>query len=132
MLRFYGVVAARVHRLVSLMPNTQHDVPELKIGPERTDVPGRRDLEAQRHFDIREYTDTHHDNAVVPPHPDLSRASDREGLRGLLVLGPSIRPSSSGSTSRSCSSRTKTTSTRTTPEARGAWRRQMPTPPERI
>jgi len=49
------------------MPNTQHDVLRLKIGTgAHWTFLADEDLEAQRHFDIREYTDTHHDNAVVP------------------------------------------------------------------
>jgi hypothetical protein len=49
------------------LPNGLHDVLKLKIstGAHWTFL-ADEDLEVQRHFDINEYTDTHHDNAGVP------------------------------------------------------------------
>jgi hypothetical protein len=53
--------------LVSILPNSQHDVSRLKLstGVHWTFL-SDAELEAQRHFDINEYTDTHHDHAAVP------------------------------------------------------------------
>ena len=67
MLRFYEWCSLAFTELVSLMPNTQHDALRLKIGTgAHWTFLADEDLEAQRHFDIREYTDTHHDANV--PH----------------------------------------------------------------
>jgi peroxiredoxin len=67
LLRFYEWCSVAFTELVSLMPNTQHDTYKLKISTgARWTFLADEELEAQRHFDIREYTDTHHDNAVVP------------------------------------------------------------------
>ena len=53
--------------LVSILPNVQHDVYKLKISTgARWTFLSDEGLEVQRHFDINEYTDTHHDNAGVP------------------------------------------------------------------
>jgi len=53
--------------LVTIMPNTQHDVARMKeaTGAYWTFL-ADEELEVQRAHDIREYTDVHHDNAVVP------------------------------------------------------------------
>ena len=54
-------------RLVSVLPNEAHDVYKLRISsgahwPFLCD----ENLEVRSHFEIGEYTDEHHDNAVVP------------------------------------------------------------------
>ncbi len=49
------------------MPNDQHDVYKLKTSTgARWTFLSDVDLEVQRHFDINEYTDTHHGHAGVP------------------------------------------------------------------
>ena len=66
-LRFYEWCSLAFTELVSIMPNAQHDVYKMKIatGAHWTFLSDEQ-LEVQRHFDINEYTDTHHDNAGVP------------------------------------------------------------------
>jgi len=52
---------------VTIMPNDQHDVYKLKTSTgARWTFLSDVDLEVQRHFDINEYTDTHHGHAGVP------------------------------------------------------------------
>jgi hypothetical protein len=49
------------------MPNVQHDVFKMKIATgARWTFLSDEDLEVRDHFDIDEYTDVHHDHAVVP------------------------------------------------------------------
>jgi peroxiredoxin len=62
--------------LVTIMPNTQHDVFRMKAatGAWWTFL-ADEELRVQETHDIREYTDSHHDNAVVPH---------------TLVLGPGL------------------------------------------
>jgi peroxiredoxin len=67
LLRFHEWCAVAFTELVSILPNGLHDVYKLKIstGAHWTFL-SDEDLEVQRHFDINEYTDPHHDNAGVP------------------------------------------------------------------
>jgi peroxiredoxin len=67
LLRFHERCSVAFTELVSVLPNQLHDVFKLKIstGAHWTFL-ADRDLEVQRHFDINEYTDTHHDYAGVP------------------------------------------------------------------
>src|SRR5829696_265403 len=52
---------------VTFMPNVQHDVFKMKIATgARWTFLSDEDLELRSHFEIDEYTDTHHDYAVVP------------------------------------------------------------------
>jgi hypothetical protein len=61
------VVLGAFTELVTIMPNVQHDVYKLKISTgARWTFLSDELLEVQRHFDVNEYTDTHHDNAGVP------------------------------------------------------------------
>jgi peroxiredoxin len=54
-------------QLVTVMPNDAHDVYRLKISTGATwTFLSDADLQVQRHFDINEYTDEHHDYATVP------------------------------------------------------------------
>jgi peroxiredoxin len=66
-LRFHELCSVAFTELVSVLPNDLHDVYKLKIstGAHWTFL-ADRELEVQRHFDINEYTDPHHDNAGVP------------------------------------------------------------------
>jgi peroxiredoxin len=67
LLRFHEWCSVAFTQLVSVLPNDLHDVYRLKIS---TGAPwtflSDAGLEVQRHFDINEYTDTHHDYATVP------------------------------------------------------------------
>ena len=67
LLRFHEWCSVAFTELVTIMPNDLHDVFKLKAstGAHWTFL-ADRDLEVQRHFDINEYTDAHHDNAGVP------------------------------------------------------------------
>jgi peroxiredoxin len=67
LLRFHEWCAVAFTELVSILPNDPHDVSRLKIstGASWTFL-SDTDLGLQRHFDINEYTDTHHDYAAVP------------------------------------------------------------------
>jgi peroxiredoxin len=67
MLRFHEWSSVAFTQLVSVLPNSLHDVSRLKISTgARWTFLSDADLELQRHFDINEYTDTHHDYACVP------------------------------------------------------------------
>jgi peroxiredoxin len=90
LLRFHEWCSVAFTELVSILPNSLHDVSRLKLSTgARWTFLSDEDLEVQRHFHINEYTDTHHDYAAVPAHADpLPGPADREGLRRLLVLGP--------------------------------------------
>ena len=67
LLHFHELCSVAFTELVTIMPNDLHDVFKLKAstGAHWTFL-ADRDLEVQRHFDINEYTDVHHDNAGVP------------------------------------------------------------------
>ncbi len=68
LLRFHEWCAVAFTQLVTIMPNELHDVSKMKLTTgAQLDLPGSdEDLEARSHFEIDEYTDTHHDYAVVP------------------------------------------------------------------
>jgi peroxiredoxin len=67
LLRFHEWCSVAFTQLVSILPNGLHDVLKLKIstGANWTFL-ADEDLAVQAHFDINEYTDTHHDHAGVP------------------------------------------------------------------
>jgi peroxiredoxin len=67
MVKFHEWCDLAFTRLVSILPNELHDVYKLRISsgahwPFLADAK----LEVRDYFEIDEYTDTHHDNAVVP------------------------------------------------------------------
>jgi len=67
LLRFHEWCSLAFTELVSILPNDQHDVLKLKIGTgAHWTFLSDEQLEVQRHFDINEYTDVHHENAGVP------------------------------------------------------------------
>jgi peroxiredoxin len=67
LLRFHEWCAVAFTELVSILPNDLHDVFRLKISTgARWTFLSDAELEVQRHFDINEYTDVHHDYAAVP------------------------------------------------------------------
>jgi peroxiredoxin len=77
LLRFHEWCSLAFTDLVTIMPNSQHDAFRLKAGTgAHWTFLADEDLEVQRHFDINEYTDTHHDNAGVPH---------------TVILGPGLR-----------------------------------------
>src|SRR5919205_163298 len=63
-------------RLVTVLPNELHDVYKLRLSTGATwPYLADQELELQEHFDIREYTDVHHDATV--PHT--------------VILGPGLK-----------------------------------------
>jgi peroxiredoxin len=67
LLRLHEWCQVAFTQLVTVMPNEAHDVFRLKISSGATwPFLSDTDLELQRHFDINEYTDEHHDYATVP------------------------------------------------------------------
>jgi peroxiredoxin len=67
LLRFHEWCSVAFTELVSVLPNDLHDTFKLKISTgARWTFLSDGELELQRHFDINEYTDTHHAHAGVP------------------------------------------------------------------
>ena len=67
LLRFHEWCAVALTQLVSILPNTLHDTYKMKIATgARWTFLADEELEVRSAFEIDEYTDTHHDNAVVP------------------------------------------------------------------
>ena len=67
MVKFHEWCDLAFTRLVTILPNDQHDVYKLRTssGAHWTFLSDEK-LEVRSRFEIDEYTDTHHDNAVVP------------------------------------------------------------------
>lgn len=67
LLRFHEWCSVGFAQLVSVLPNTQHDAMRMKMsaGAHWTFL-ADEGLEARTALEIDEYTDPHHDNAVVP------------------------------------------------------------------
>jgi peroxiredoxin len=67
MVKFHEWSDVSFTRLVTILPNDPHDVYKLRIssGAHWPFLVDER-LEVREHFQIDEYTDTHHGNAVVP------------------------------------------------------------------
>ena len=122
LLKFHEWCAVAFTELVSILPNDLHDVSRLKIstGASWTFL-SDADLEAQRYFDINEYTDTHHDYATVPHTLILSPGLVIEKVYvGYWFWG---RPSNQQlwADLQEVHMRTKTDFDPTTTDARGAW-----------
>jgi peroxiredoxin len=67
LLRFHELCSVAFTELVSLLPNDLHDTFKLKISTgARWTFLSDAELVVQKHFDINEYTDTHHAHAMVP------------------------------------------------------------------
>jgi peroxiredoxin len=67
LLRFHEWCQLAFADLVTILPNSQHDVYRVKIGTgAHWTFLADEDQEVQQHFDINEYTDSHHDYACVP------------------------------------------------------------------
>jgi peroxiredoxin len=122
LLRFHEWCSVAFTELVTLMPNTQHDVLRLKIGTgAHWTFLADENLEAQGHFDIREYTDTHHENAVVPHTLLLSPGLVIEKVYVGYWFWGRPSPEQLWLDLQELSSRTKEDFDPTTPEARQAW-----------
>jgi len=67
LLLFHEWCSVGYSQLVSILPNTQHDALRMKIGTgAHWTFLADEGLEIRTAHEIDEYTDTHHDNAVVP------------------------------------------------------------------
>ena len=67
LLRFHEWCSVAFTELVSVLPNSEHDLYRMKISTgARWTFLSDAALEVQQHFDINEYTDVHHDYATVP------------------------------------------------------------------
>ncbi len=122
LLRFHEWSSVAFTELVTIMPNTQHDVFRLKAatGAHWTFLSDEQ-LEAREHFEIDEYTDVHHDYAVVPHTLILSPGLVIEKVYvGYWFWG---RPSNEQlwADCGEILARTKADFDPTTPEARAAW-----------
>jgi peroxiredoxin len=122
LLRFHEWCSVAFTELVSILPNDLHDTSKLKLSTgARWTFLSDGELEVQRHFDINEYTDTHHAHAGVPHTLVLSPGLVVEKVYvGYWFWG---RPSNGqlwadlGALHR----RIKPDFDPTTPEARAAW-----------
>ena len=126
LLAFHEWCAVAFTRLVSVLPNDLHDVYRLKIstGASWTFL-ADTDLDVQRHFDIDEYTDVHHDYATVPHTLILSSGLTIEKVYvGYWFWGrPSIHQL--WADLQELHMRIKADFDPTTPEARAAWERRQ-------
>ena len=67
LLRFHEWCSVAFTQLVSILPNTLNDTYKMKIATgARWTFLADEELELRERLAIDEYTDTHHDNAVVP------------------------------------------------------------------
>jgi peroxiredoxin len=122
LLRLHEWCSVAFTQLVSILPNDLHDVYKLKISTgARWTFLADRELAVQAHFDINEYTDGKHANAMVPHTLILSENRRIERVYvGYWFWG---RPSMDqlwtdlGDVLR----RTKPDFDPTTPQARAAW-----------
>ena len=126
LLTFHEWCAVAFTRLVSVLPNDLHDVYRLKIstGASWTFL-ADTDLDVQRHFDINEYTDVHHDYATVPHTLILSPGLTIEKVYvGYWFWGrPSVHQL--WADLQEIHMRIKADFDPTTPEARVAWERRQ-------
>jgi peroxiredoxin len=122
LLRFHEWCSLAFTELVSVLPNSQHDCLRIKIGTgAHWTFLADEDLEVQQHFDINEYTDTHHDNAGVPHTLILSAGLRIEKVYVGYWFWGRPSPEQLWLDLQELSSRIKNDFDPTTPEARAAW-----------
>src|SRR4051812_33366440 len=127
LVRFHAWCPLAFTDVVTIMPNSLHDLYRLKIstGAQWTFL-ADADLAVQQHFDINEYTDTHHDYACVPHTLILSPGRVVEKVYvGYWFWG---RPTAEQlwQDLGEVFARTKADFDPTTPEARAAYEALMP------
>ena len=126
MLRLHGWCPVAFTSMVTIVPNDLHDLYRLKIstGASWTFL-ADDELAVQKHFDINEYTDTHHDYATVPHTLILSPGLRIEKVYvGYWFWGrPSIHQL--WADLQEIHMRIKPDFDPTTPEARAAWNAQQ-------
>jgi len=129
LLTFHEWCAVAFTELVSILPNDLHDVYRLKISTGANwAFLADDELAVQKHFDINEYTDTHHDNAGVPHTLILSPGRRVEKVYvGYWFWG---RPSNHQlwADLQEIHMRLKADYDPTTPAARAAWEAEQRTP----
>jgi peroxiredoxin len=122
LVRFHSWCAVAFTQLVTIMPNTLHDVYRMRLATGAY-FPFLADpaLEVQRALDIREYTDTHHENAVVPHTLILSPGLVIEKAYVGYWFWGRPTPEQLWADLGEVFARTKPDFDPTTPEARAAW-----------
>jgi peroxiredoxin len=122
MLRFHAWCTVAFTQMVTIMPNTLHETYRMRLStgahwPFLADP----ELEVQRTLDIREYTDSHHDNAVVPHTLILSPGLVIEKAYVGYWFWGRPTPEQLWADLGEVFGRTKPDFDPTTPEARAAW-----------
>jgi peroxiredoxin len=122
LVRFHSWCAVAFTQLVTILPNTLHDVYRMRLStgayfPCLADP----ELEVQRALDIREYTDTHHENAVVPHTLILSPGLVIEKAYVGYWFWGRPTPEQLWADLGELFARTKADFDPTTPQARAAW-----------
>ena len=121
LLRFHEWCSVAFTQLVSILPNDLHDTLKLKISTgARWTFLADEELELRERFEIDEYTDNHHDNAVVPHTLILSPGLMIEKVYVGYWFWGRPSPEQLWLDLREVSRRTKEDFDPTTPEARAA------------
>lgn len=121
LLRFHEWCSVAFTQLVSILPNDLHDTLKLKISTgARWTFLADEELELRERFEIDEYTDNHHDNAVVPHTLILSPGLVIEKVYVGYWFWGRPSPEQLWLDLREVSRRTKEDFDPTTPEARAA------------
>jgi len=125
LLRFARWCPVAFTQMVSILPNSQHDVYRMKIstGAEWTFL-ADEGLEVREALEIDEYTDTHHDNAVVPHTLILSPGLKVEKVYVGFWFWGRPSPEQLWADLGELLARTQPDFDPTTPEARAAWEAQ--------
>jgi peroxiredoxin len=126
LLRFHRWCPVAFTELVSIFPNDLHDTYKMKIatGAEWTFLSDEQ-LEVRSELEIDEYTDTHHDYAVVPHTLVLSPGLKVERVYVGYWFWGRPSPEQLWADLAELFAETKADFDPTTPEARSAWREQQ-------
>ena len=132
LLRFHEWCAVAFTQLVTVMPNELHDVYKMKIatGANWTFL-ADEELEARSHFEIEEYTDVHHDYAVVPHTVILSPGLVIEKVYVGYWFWGRPSPEQLWTDLGEIHARIKPDFDPTLPEPRAEWEEQVTPPPSR-
>jgi peroxiredoxin len=130
LLRFARWCPVAFTQIVSIFPNDQHDTYKMKIstGAEWTFLSDEQ-LEVRDALEIDEYTDSHHDNAVVPHALLLSRGLKVEKVYVGYWFWGRPSPEQLWTDLGELLARTQADFDPTTPRARAAWTAQRAAAP---